>query len=146
MNVHEIGEGVIYEDTRVKVDAFLVKHGALPDAYGFRFTTIDMVIVISGDTAPCDSVIEYASGADILVHEVYSQQGFARKTDAWRGYHSTHHTSTRELAEIANIARPKLLVLYHVLFWGASEQEILDEIALSYPGKTILGTDLQVIA
>jgi ribonuclease BN (tRNA processing enzyme) len=33
---------------------------------GIAFTTPDKVIVISGDTAPSERLLEYAKGADIL--------------------------------------------------------------------------------
>ena len=47
VNSHEIQEGLIYEDDNIKVEAFLVEHGSWPNAYGYRFTTPDKVIVIS---------------------------------------------------------------------------------------------------
>ena len=102
------------------------------------------MIVISGDTAPCENIIKYSQGADILVHEVYYKKAFDEKDKFWKRYHSSHHTSTYELAEIANKSKPGLLVLYHVLFWGCSEQEILDEIAQGYDEEVVVGTDLQV--
>ena len=46
VNAHEIKEGIFYQDENVKVEAFLVKHGSWPNAYGFRFTTPDKIIVI----------------------------------------------------------------------------------------------------
>ena len=144
VNAHEIREGIVYEDTNVTVEAFLIKHGTWPDAYGYRFTIPDKVIVISGDTAPCENIIKYSQGADILIHEVYYKKAFDEKDEFWKRYHSINHTSTYELAEIAIKTRPGLLVLYHVLFWGSSEQEILDEIAQGYDGKVLVGADLQV--
>jgi ribonuclease Z len=144
VNAHEIREGIVYEDTNVTVEAFLIKHGTWPDAYGYRFTTPDKVIVISGDTAPCENIIKYSQGADILIHEVYYKKAFDEKDEFWKRYHSINHTSTYELAEIANKTRPGVLVLNHVLFWGSSEQEILDEIAQGYDGKVLVGADLQV--
>jgi len=144
VNTHEISEGVIYEEAGVKVEAFLVQHGTWPNAYGFRFTTPDKVIVISGDTAPCENIIKYSQGADILIHEVYYQKAFDQKNAFWKKYHSINHTSTFELAEIASKTRPKLLVITHTLFWGGSEKEILDEIAQGYDGEVVIGTDLQV--
>ena len=51
INAHEINEGVVYQDERVTVEAFKVKHGTWPNAFGYRFTTPDKVIVISGDAA-----------------------------------------------------------------------------------------------
>ena len=144
VNTHEIREGIVYEDSNVKVEAFLVKHGSWPNAYGYRFTTPDKVIVISGDTAPCENIIEYGRDADILIHEVYCKKAFDMRNAIWKSYHSSHHTSTIELAKIARKIRPGLLVLYHTLFWGASEQELLDEIAQGYDGKVSVGADLQV--
>lgn len=143
VNAHEISEGLVYEDDKVKAEAFLVKHGSWPNAYGYRFTTPDKVIVISGDTAPCKNIIEYSQGADILIHEVYFKKAFDQKDEFWQKYHAINHTSTYELAEIANKAKPGLIVLYHTLFWGGSEQEILNEIAENYGGKVVIGNDLQ---
>lgn len=144
VNAHEIDEGVIFMDERVKVEAFLVRHGTWPNAYGFRFTTPDKVIVISGDTAPCENILRYAQGADMLIHEVYYKKAFDQKDEFWRNYHAIHHTSTYELAEIARQTRPGLLVLTHTLFWGGSEQDILDEIAQGYDGAVVVGRDLQI--
>lgn len=144
VNAHEIDEGVIYEDDMVHVEAFLVKHGTWPNAYGLRFTTADKIIVISGDTAPCENIIKFGQGVDILIHEVYYKKGFDQKDEFWQNYHALNHTSTYELAEIANQIKPKLLVLTHTLFWGGSEQDILDEIAESYQGRVIVGADLAI--
>lgn len=145
VNVHEIlKEGVVYKDSNLKVEAFPVHHGTWPNAWGFRFTTPDKIIVISGDTTPSEKITEYAKGADILVHEVYSKKGFDTKNGTWQNYHSEHHTSTLELGEMAAKANPRLIVLYHILSWGSSDQELLDEIATKYKGKVIVGKDLDV--
>ena len=89
-------------------------------------------------------IIEYARGADILVHEVYSSAGYEKKSASWKFYHAAHHTSTQELAGIARQAEPGLVVLYHILFWGATEEELLDEISGIYKGKVIVGRDLDI--
>lgn len=144
VNAHEIDEGLIYTDEYVKVEAFKVEHGSWPNAFGFRFTTPDKVIVISGDTRPCDNILEYAQGADILIHEIYSKSGYDKKNDFWKKYHAMNHTSTFELAEIAKKAEPGLIILYHTLYWGASDQDLLDEIATIYKGKVAVGLDGQI--
>ena len=140
----EVNEGVIYKDELIEVIAFKVNHGTWKNAYGYKFITEDKTIVVSGDTAPSEKLIEISSGADILVHEVYSQSGFNRRNEVWQRYHASHHTSTIELAEIANKAKPKLLVLTHILFWGSTEEEILKEIQSVYPGEVSIGEDLSV--
>lgn len=76
--------GIIFKDNNVTVEAFRVPHGSWPDAWGYRFTTPDKVIVISGDTAPSDLLLEYARDADLLIHEVYSSKVFRRKSRVGR--------------------------------------------------------------
>jgi ribonuclease Z len=144
VEVIEINEGIIYQDELIEVIAFKVNHGTWTDAFGYKFITKDKTIVVSGDTAPSKKLIEMSKGIDILVHEVYSQAGFNRRSEVWKKYHASHHTSTKELAEIANEAQPKLLVLTHVLFWGSTEEEIIDEVQANYSGNVSLGQDLSI--
>ena len=144
-NFTELADGVIFQDRNLKVEAFKVNHGDFEDAYGFRFTSKDKVIVFSGDTGPSKSLERYAKDADILVHEVYSNAGFLKKTKDWQIYHKGHHTSTYEVGEIASRAKPKLLVLSHILFWGADEQDILEETRTTFGGNIKIAEDLMVI-
>ncbi len=137
-------EGLVFEDENVRVEAFPVIHGSWPNAWGYRFTTPDRVIVISGDTTPSEKIIQYAKNADILVHEVYSKQKFELKDDFWKNYHADNHTSTVELGEIATLAGVKKLVLYHILNWGATEEEMLKEVKSTYSGKIHYGRDLDI--
>ena len=138
-------EGIIYQDKNVKVEAFPVIH--IPNSWGFRFTTPDKVIVISGDTAPSEKVVEYAKGADILIHEVYTEKGFDIKwgdNESRQQYFRTSHTSTYELGELASKIDPELLVLYHICYWGTSEQDLMEELSEKYKGRFIVGRDLDV--
>jgi ribonuclease BN (tRNA processing enzyme) len=141
---HEIKAGVIYKDENVTVKAFPVKHGTWQQAFGYRFETTDKTIVISGDCVPSEGVVENCNGCDVLIHEVYSTTGFAKRPPEWQKYHSSFHTSSRELAEIASKAKPKLLVLYHQLFWGTSEEDLVKEIQQNYKGKVVSGRDLDI--
>ena len=138
-------EGLIYQDSLVKVETFKVEHGTMPNAFGFRFTTPDKTIVISGDTRPCENLIIYARNADILIHEVYSYAGWLKRSEVWKSYHTAHHTSTYELGEIAAKTNPGKLVLYHLLLWGANEDDLLKEISKSYKNDVFVGRDLMVI-
>src|SRR5215831_7826591 len=141
---HEVKPGVIYKDANVTVKAFLVRHGSWKQAFGYRFETPDRTIVISGDTAPTDSIVENCKQCDVLIHEVYSQAGFATRTPARQQYHSHFHTSSKELAAIATRAKPGMLILYHQLFWGMSEESLLAEIRNGYDGKVVSAHDLDV--
>lgn len=142
VQVHEIGPGVVYKDDRVTVTAFPVSHGAWREAFGYRFQTADRTIVISGDTGPRSHIEDQCRGCDVLLHEVYSEAGFAKRPPEWQAYHSRYHTSSRELGVIASRARPRLLVLYHQLIWSSTEQELLEEVQSKYDGKVVSAHDL----
>jgi ribonuclease Z len=141
---HDVQPGVVHQDGLVEVTAFPVKHGAWQHAYGYRFKTPDRVIVISGDTVAQDSVVEACNGCDVLVHEVYSKAALDLRPPSWQAYHKASHTSTIELAAIANRARPKLLVLYHQLLWGSTPSRMLAEIRSRYDGEVVYANDLDV--
>lgn len=143
--VHQIKPGRIYEDDKVRVDAIAVEHGSWPEAFAYRFQTADRTIVISGDTRPLDAVATACNGCDVLMHEVYSAEKFKGRTPEWQRYHAAFHTSTVELAAIAAKAHPRLLVLYHQLFWGATDEDLVREIrAAGYQGAVMSGQDLHV--
>jgi len=138
-------EGVIFKDLNVTVRAFRVNHGNLKDSYGYSFITRDKKIVFSGDTTLSEVLIKESNSADILVHEVYSEEGFKQKTKDWQIYHKAHHTSSVEVGLIANRVKPQKLVLSHVLFWGADKESILKDVSLNFKGETILAEDQMVI-
>jgi ribonuclease BN (tRNA processing enzyme) len=140
----DIKPGLIYKDANVMIKAFAVKHGSWRYAYGYRLETQDRIVVISGDCSPSESIIEACNGCDVLVHEVYSVAGFAGRPPEWQRYHSNFHTSSRELGELANRAKPKLLILYHQLFWGTTPAQFVDEVKKYYQGNIISGNDLDV--
>lgn len=144
VNVHEIKPGLIYKDENIEVDALRVNHGPW-SAFGFKFTTPDRTIVISGDTTPVEIMVEKAKGCDILIHEVYSAERLKKHSPAWQKYHTNMHTSSHELASIVEQAKPELLVLYHQLYWGCSDEELIREIKTTYSGKVISGKDLDIL-
>ncbi len=145
--VHELKmtSGVVFQDSKVTVQAIPVTHGSWPDAFAYRFQTPDKRIVISGDTIASDAIAAACDGCDILVHEVYSAETFRKRPPEWQTYHKAFHTSTTELAAVATKARPGVLVLYHQLFWGATDADLLKEIrAAGYVGRVVSGKDLDV--
>jgi ribonuclease BN (tRNA processing enzyme) len=140
----DVTGGVVYRDSNVTVTAIPVPHAGWPVALGYRFETRDRIVVVSGDTRPADAIVAACNGCDVLVHEVYSTRGFATRTPAWQRYHADAHTSSEELAALAGRARPRLLVLYHQLYWGATDDELLQEVRLRYPGAVVSARDLGI--
>jgi len=145
VNVHEIdGAGVVYKDENVTVRSIAVKHGSWAQAFGYEIDAENRRIVISGDTTPSQSIVKACNGCDVLIHEVYSEDRFNLVFGASRDqYHRSFHTSTRELATLASQAKPKLLVLYHQLYFASPEQvDLVKEIRQTYPGVVVNGRDL----
>lgn len=141
---HVVTAGVVYADSNVTVTAVPVPHEDWPEAFAYRFETADRVIVISGDTRPTQAIVEACGGCDVLVHEVYSDAGFARREPEWQRYHAHAHTSASALGALAARARPRLLVLYHQLLWGTTPAELVAEVRTAYPGAVAFGNDLDV--
>ncbi len=148
---HTVSEpGVVLEDDRVRVTAALVHHPPVEPAFAFRFDTADRSIVISGDTTPCDSLVELARAADILVHEVMYDAALPRVANAarLREHLLASHTRLEDVGKIASAANVKTLVLSH--FAPADNPEVTDEIwhqgaAKHFKGEVIVGHDLQVL-
>ncbi len=144
VEVHEVLPGVVYDDGIVRVTAFAVDHGDWEHAYGYRFDAADRSIVFSGDTTATTAVVDACSGCDVLVHEVYALEGFRKRPPGWQAYHLVSHTSSEQLADIATKADPGLLVMTHILLWGATEEQLLEEVRAGWDGPLALGHDLGV--
>lgn len=150
VHTHEIEAGVFYRDGNVRVTAFPVRHAGLESAFGFRIETPDKTIVLSGDTAPTESLIDNSRGCDVLIHEAYSRATYDKIAPKWQAYRRENHTSSTELAGIANQVRPKLLILTHRVNIGAAmgmpdpEDALLEEVRRLYKGNVVTGHDLDI--
>lgn len=161
--VHELEDkqidlGKIYEDDHVQVHAFHVKHGSL-QSLAYQFIIDDKTIVISGDTAPVDIMVEKSKGCDILLHECEYSAGLSSRSPQWQKYHKNVHTMSTDLANIALQAKPKLVITYHRIYhmniqdntkdlayeMQIRNQAILQEIQdAGYQGKIVNGEDLDI--
>jgi ribonuclease BN (tRNA processing enzyme) len=153
MRVHDIdAAGEVYRDERVRVTCTLVKHPPVVPAFAFRFDTQDRSIVFSGDTAPCDSLIALARGADVLVHEVLHEPSLdaicANLPNATRlrRHLLDSHTTQDQVGIVAREAGVKCLVLSHfVPADSVTDDTWRDAAARDYDGKIVLGRDLMEI-
>src|SRR3977135_590721 len=69
VHVHQLREGgLLMRDDQMTVRATLVDHPPVVPAFAYRFDAADRSIVISGDTARSDNLIQLAEGAEVLVH------------------------------------------------------------------------------
>jgi ribonuclease Z len=142
LQAHDIKPGVVYQDPNVRVTAFRNAHGEWPETFGYKFQTADRTIVISGDTNPSAGVVEACQKCDVLIHEAYSENYQPADLPNWIEYRSKYHTTTKQLAEIANKTQPALLILYHRGLGSAEEYVV--EVHRTYPGRVVAGEDLDV--
>ncbi len=93
-------------------------------------------VVFSGDTRPCESVVDAASGCDLLVHEATFSR--AEKDRAIETMHST----AREAGEVAAAAGARHLVLTHISSRYDTEPHLLAAEARSaYSGRVEVAED-----
>ncbi|HKU20465.1 MAG TPA: MBL fold metallo-hydrolase [Terriglobales bacterium] len=144
VRAHDVRPGIVYKDDRVTVKAFPVAHGEWPQAFGYRFETPDRIIVISGDTSPSKELIANCQPCDVLIHEVQSTTYNVETIPDWPAYRARYHTTTDQLADIANRTKPGLLIVYHNAANERGLQEILRQIQRTYHGRVVIGHDLDV--
>jgi len=145
VQARDVQPGEIYRDDGVRVKAIAVDHGKWKHSLAYRFETKDKVIVVSGDTTLSERLVAGAQGCDILVHEVYSQKGWEKRTPEWRKYHAAYHTSGPDVGRVAARVKPKTLVLYHQLPMGEKPEQVVGEVRSQFNGKVVYGKDLEVI-
>ncbi|MCP2262383.1 Ribonuclease BN, tRNA processing enzyme [Streptoalloteichus tenebrarius] len=83
------------------------------EAFGFRIEHEGAVLAYTGDTGPCDAVVELARGADVLL----SEATWPDLPDLPRDL----HLSGREAGELATAAGVRKLVLTHIAPWFDAE-------------------------
>jgi len=152
IHVHELMEGgVVLEDENVHVRATLVDHPPVVPAFGYRFDAHDRSIVISGDTAPSENLIELARGADVLVHDALYPSAIDRlvagipNAPTLKQSILSHHTSAEDAGRVAQAAGVKTLVLSHLVppdDPALTDQMWIDAASVHFDGKIVVGKDL----
>lgn len=147
--------GVVFTRDGVTVTAFSVNHKPVFPAVGYRFDYKGRSVVLSGDTAPSQSLERAAKGADILFHEGLQPAMVALMHDAAaRNGHGTlakimsdipsYHTSPEEAARIAQEAGVRQLVFYHIippLPFAYLNAAFLGDAAKNYHGPITVAKD-----
>ena len=146
VRVHEIAPGVVYDSGGVRVTAVAVPHGALRHAFAYRLDAGGRSVVISGDTRPSPALERLSDGVDVLVHEVYASEKLRPEPrpggEDWPRYMHESHTSDVELGAIAARAKPRVLVLTHLMRMGAADSTLLAGVRRGgFTGQVAIGHD-----
>jgi ribonuclease Z len=117
---------VVYDTDGVRITAFLVNHGPVHPAFGYRIDYKGRSLVISGDTSASPVVEREAQNVDLLVHEALSPALVGIMEERARAHNQlgvakilhdilTYHTTPTQAADIAQRAHARALALTHLI-------------------------------
>ena len=139
------------EQNGLSVSAIRNIHPPLEDSFALSFKTDDVHVVYSGDTAPLDALVEFAQGADLLVHEAMLEAALpalmkrvGNGSDKLMEHMLRSHTFAHDAAATATRAKVKHLALAHLVpaddpSYG--EQDWLDAVEGHWDGPLSVGKD-----
>ncbi|MHA6796361.1 MBL fold metallo-hydrolase [Pseudonocardia bannensis] len=111
LDFHPLGEGAVADVAGAVLRSAAVDHPC--EAYALRVEHGGRSLVYSGDTGPCDGLVELARDADVLLCEAT----WPHVTDQWDAPPSGVHLSGRQAGEHATAAGVGRLLLTHVPAW-----------------------------
>lgn len=145
IEVSEIAENSVYESADLRVHAFVVEHGPIGRAYGYRIENGRHAIVISGGARYSANLVENAKRASVLVHEVMAvDKDLLEESPSLRREYDTH-SGAEDVARVLRTARPGIAILSPMELVQVSEDEVLRSVRKQYPGIVELGRDFLVV-
>jgi ribonuclease Z len=151
-DVVETHEGWTLELHGWRITTRQVDHGLVKiPSFAYRFDgPSGESLVFSGDTVPCEGIVDLARGADVLVYEstLPEHEVELRKE---RGFAWWIHSTPRHAGQVARAAGVEKLVLNHFAAWNAfvPGRPVYDWDELAPPavreewdGELVVGTDL----
>lgn len=142
---HDIEEGTVFERHGVKVTAFLVDHGPVEPAFGYRIDYGNHSVALSGDTRPSQNLVRFARGVDVLIHEAIDPEEFrARRTKLTREQVErviAHHSTPEEAGGIFAAVDPRLAVYAH----APTSDTVMARTRKVYGGRLEGGEDMMTI-
>ena len=141
----------MYERNGVKITAFDVDHGAaIRPSIGYRVDYAGRSVVISGDTRFSENLIKFASGTDVVIHEVAAAKDELLRDDEASRRIIGNHTTPQQAGTLFERVKPKLAVYSHIILLGPAAsaptvQELVAMTRQSYSGRLEVGEDLMTI-
>jgi ribonuclease Z len=147
---HELGDGSVLAEGPLRITAFLVDHGPVRPALGYRVDFGPRSVVLSGDTRPSENLVKHARGADVLVHEVIAPDAERRGAASsfsleQRERIIAHHSTPEQAGKIFARVNPKLAVYSHIVPSFVTAADLVAPTRKTYAGPLEVGEDGMVI-
>ena len=141
---NDIQQGVVYDRAGIKVTAFLVDHGVVKPAMGYRIDFSGHSVVLSGDTRYSENLIRFSQQVDVLIHEVIDPDAFRAKNPSMSAERfqaiAGHHTTAALAGTIFTQVKPKLAVYSHIV--PGDSTDLVPLTRKTYSGPLEVGEDL----
>lgn len=140
---------IVYDENDIKIYAFPVVH-ILEGAVGYRVEYKGLSFAFTGDSEPSSFEAEQAANVDVFAHEMFIDPAtFAEKNNmplkVATQIAEKAHTSPGYLAQVFDIAKPKLGVGTHFFVNDDTVDPAMRELRLSYQDPVVISQDLMVI-
>ncbi|MGO9929866.1 MAG: ribonuclease Z [Mycobacterium sp.] len=144
IEVHECTEGTVWDRDGVSIRVAPTDHRPVAPTIGFRIQSGTTSVVLAGDTVPCASLDELATGADALVHTVIRKDIVANIPQQRLKDICDYHSSVQEAAATAARAGVDTLVMTHYVpaLVPGHEEQWRALAAGEFGGRVELGDDL----
>ena len=144
VEVHEYTEGPAWDRDGVSIRVAPTDHRPVTPTIGFRIESGTTSVVLAGDTVPCASLDELATGADALVHTVIRKDIVANIPQQRLNDICDYHSSVQEAAATAARAGVSTLVMTHYVpaLVPGQEEQWRALAASEFDGRIELGDDL----
>lgn len=141
----DIGPGEVVKNANWRVTAAEADHfQPFLDSLAYRVDTDSGSVVFTGDTAPCESVVELARGADLMICMCWDLQSEMDLNGECAGQCGT--TGAGRMAQDAGVSR---LVLTHLEPQMAEHGRLekgIAEVSRVYDGEILVSEELMTVA
>jgi len=147
VDVTEVMDGPAFARGAVTVTAGPTDHRPVEPSIGFRIEHEGTVVVVAGDTVPCESLDRLCDGADALVHTAIRKDVIAQLPVPRLQGVMDYHSSVEEAAQTASRAGVGTLVLTHYVpaFPPGGGDDWRELAAAHFGGRVELGDDLHTV-
>lgn len=143
----DIEQGVVYQNSDLKVTAFTVDHAPVKPAFGYRVDFAGHSVVLSGDTRYSENLIRFSQGTDVLIHEVIDSEAYLAGDHLFSAEMKqrviAHHTTPEQAGTIFSQVKPRLAVFSHIVPFDAPD--LVLHTRKTYSGRLEVGEDLMTV-